>query len=432
MSERVLSELREPGSFWWAVGVEDTFLPARSPRTGRSLDLYALTGHYERWADDIDLMASLGVPVVRYGLPWPRINPALDRWDWDWSDRALDRLVSRGIRPIVDLVHYGTPEWLEGSFLHPDYPQRVADYAARAAHRYRGRVQLWTPLNEPRITAWHGGRTGVWPPYRRSWSGFVAVLFALTHGTIHTADALRAVDPANLLVHVDAANRWLRPDPPTDPQLQAQTEFRQELSFLALDLLTGQLNGDHRLRDWLARHGATEADVEWFAGRLPVLDVIGINFYPMLSQKQFVRTAPGRVRIRYPYADAAALGEVLSGYWHRYRRPLLLTETASRGHVRRRRAWLDESVTAVREVRTAGIPVVGYTWWPLFDLISWTYARGRKPFGDYLAPMGLWQLDPTTLDRRPTPLVEAYAGLVADGARPVGELARGEAVASVR
>jgi beta-glucosidase len=415
-----LVELTAPGSFWWAVGVEDTFLPAHSPKTGRSLDLYALTGHYQRWAEDIDLMASLGVPVVRYGLPWPRISPAPGRWDWDWSDRALDRLLSRGIRPIVDLVHYGTPDWLEGSFLHPDYPARVAEYAARAAERFRGRIELWTPLNEPRITAWHCGRTGAWPPYGRSWRAFVAVLLSLARGIIHTADALRAVDSANVLVHVDAANHWLPPDPPVDPGLQALTEFRQELVFLALDLITGRVSDAHPLRRWLDQHGAGEAELQWFRGRLTQLDVVGFNFYPMLSQKQLVRTSRGGVRIRYPYADAAALRRVAALYWHRYRRPLLLTETASRGRVARRLEWLHESVRAVWEARAAGIPIVGYTWWPLFDLISWTYLRGGKPLDKYLVPMGLWRLDPANLDRRPTPLVEAYADLIAGAADYTG------------
>ena len=75
---------------------------------------------------------------------------------------------------------------------------------------------------------------------------------------------------------------------------------------------------------------------------------------------------------------------------------------------------------AVREARAAGIPIVGYTWWPLFDLISWTYLRGGKPLDKYLVPMGLWQLDPASLDRRPTPLVEAYADLIAAAAHDIG------------
>jgi hypothetical protein len=48
LKEGVISEMRQPGRFWWSVGIEDTFLPARSPTTARGLDLYELTRHYER------------------------------------------------------------------------------------------------------------------------------------------------------------------------------------------------------------------------------------------------------------------------------------------------------------------------------------------------------------------------------------------------
>ena len=51
LKEGVISEMRQPGRFWWSVGIEDTFLPARSPTTARGLDLCELTGHYERWAE---------------------------------------------------------------------------------------------------------------------------------------------------------------------------------------------------------------------------------------------------------------------------------------------------------------------------------------------------------------------------------------------
>jgi beta-glucosidase len=91
--------------------------------------------------------------------------------------------------------------------------------------------------------------------------------------------------------------------------------------------------------------------------------------------------------------------------------------------VSRRLAWLSESVEGVRRARAAGIPIIGYTWWPLFDLISWTYRQGRRPLEDYLVPMGLWKLDPKTLDRTPTPLVDAYRDLVAGGIEAVGALA---------
>ncbi len=409
-------------SFWWAVGIEDTFVTAPYPRTGRSFDAYALTGHDTRWASDIDLIADLGVPVARYGLPWPLINPRPGHWDWAWTDRAVDRLLERGIAPIVDLVHYGTPPWLDDSFRNPDYPRAVADYAARAAERFRGRVHLWTPLNEPRMTAWHCGRTGMWPPYGRSWRGFVAVLLALVRGISATVKVLAEVDSDNVCVHVDAANRWLPPDPADDAELIALTEFRDHLAYLALDLLTGEVDERHPLRPWLTASGADPADLDSFL-RDPVhLDVVGFNAYPMLSQKQFARTPSRGTRIRFPYGTAETVAAVAAGYWQRYRCPLLIGETATRGRVSRRLAWLSESVEGVRRTRAAGIPLIGYTWWPLFDLISWTYRQGRRPLEDYLVPMGLWQLDPTTLDRNPTPLVEAYRDLVAGDIQAVGPL----------
>ena len=62
-------------------------------------------------------------------------------------------------------MHYGTPLWMTESFLDPDYPERVGDYAAAAASRYGDRFDVWTPLNEPNVNADFCGHRGVWPPY---------------------------------------------------------------------------------------------------------------------------------------------------------------------------------------------------------------------------------------------------------------------------
>ena len=53
-------------------------------------------------------------------------------------------------------------------------PEFVAEYAARIAERFRGRIHTYTPLNEPRVTAWYCGKLGWWPPGRRGWRGFGA------------------------------------------------------------------------------------------------------------------------------------------------------------------------------------------------------------------------------------------------------------------
>ena len=99
-------------AFEWAVGIEDTFVGQPSRPSGQVLDEYELIDHYRRWRTDLDLVASLGVRSMRYGVPWYRVNPAPGGWDWSWTDRVFEHLDRRGIAPIVDLVHYGTPLWL--------------------------------------------------------------------------------------------------------------------------------------------------------------------------------------------------------------------------------------------------------------------------------------------------------------------------------
>jgi hypothetical protein len=151
------------------------------------------------------------------------------------------------------------------------------------------------------------------------------------------------------------------------------------------------------------------------------LPLIGINLYPLFSKKILVRS--GGLRLRMPYASAEIVTRLGRMYWERYGQPLFISETASVGSVRRRRAWLQDSITAVRELRAGGVPLVGYTWWPMFALVTWAYRQGRHPPAYYLKQMGLWDLDPD-LRRVETLLVSQYRELVRAGSTPVGPLAQ--------
>jgi beta-glucosidase/6-phospho-beta-glucosidase/beta-galactosidase len=400
----------------WAAGIEDTFITAPDPKTGRTLDEYELTGHYERWYADLGLMGEIGISAARYGIPWHRIQPRPGAWDWDFADRAIDRLLQLNIEPIVDLVHYGLPPWIEGAYLNPDFPHRMAEYSAKVAERFHGRVFAYTPLNEPRITAWYCGRLGWWPPFRRGWRGFVAVMLGACRGIVESVHAIRSLDPDILIAHVDATDLYVA----EDETQQAEAEHRQHIVFLALDLISGRIDSGHPLRSWLQRHGATEEELEWFRSRAVELPLVGINLYPMFTLKTARRTTRG-VRWRMPYATAEIVEKLGAMYWARYRAPVFLSETASVGTAERRRAWLEDSVAAVRRLRERGIPLVGYTWWPLFALVTWGYRQGSHPAPYYLKQMGLWDLD-AQLNRIPTPLVPLYREFTAGGARDVGAI----------
>jgi hypothetical protein len=201
-------------------------------------------------------------------------------------------------------------------------------------------------------------------------------------------------------------------------------ERRQEIVFLALDLISGRVNEHHSLYEWLIKNGARQQELDWFQEQALELPLIGINLYPLFSRKNLTRSPRG-LRIRMPYASADIVEELGHLYWERYRCPILISETGSSGSVNRRKAWLERSVEAVRNLREQGVPVVGYTWWPLFALVTWAYRQGQHPAAYYIRQMGLWDLDPApeaNLARVRTPLVDDYKRLVQSGSGAVGSL----------
>src|SRR4051812_8133394 len=414
-----LKSLIAPDAFWWATGIEDTFITAPHAVTGRTLDEYELTDHYRRWRHDLDLMRELGVGCARYGVPWHRIQPERNRWDWRTADEPLQCMLDLGIAPQVDLVHYGLPEWIKDAYLNPDYPQLVAEYAARLAERFKGKIHWYTPLNEPRITAWYCGRLGWWPPHRRSWQGFAEVLVAVAAGIQATVAALHAVDPEIVAYHVDATDLYES----DEAALQEEVSRRQEIVFLALDLVAGRVQETHPLRSWLRNVGVDDAMLERLTANAVSPEIIGLNLYPMFTHKRLLRDAAGRLRIRMPYTEEGLIEGVVRRYHPRYGVPMMISEVATAGSVARRVAWLERSTAAVRGLRAEGLPVVGYTWWPMFALVSWAWRQGKRDVARHLLQMGLWNLD-AELNRIPTPAVDAYRRMVADGPNRVGALLR--------
>jgi beta-glucosidase len=101
---------------------------------------------------------------------------------------------------------------------------------------------------------------------------------------------------------------------------------------------------------------------------------------------------------------------------------MMISEVATSGSVRRRLAWLERSAAAVRSLRAEGVPIVGYTWWPMFALVTWAWRQGRRDVAQHLLQMGLWDLD-ADLNRIRTPVVDAYRRLVSAGSEAVGTLA---------
>ncbi|HLP75283.1 MAG TPA: glycoside hydrolase family 1 protein, partial [Candidatus Paceibacterota bacterium] len=245
------------------------------------------------------------------------------------------------------------------------------------------------------------------------------VMLGVCKGIVETTKAIRAVDDENVLVHVDATDLYET----ANPDLAGEVSRRQEIVFLALDLISGRVGPDHSLHSWLLSQAVSEKALIWFQENPAQFDLVGINLYPLFSRKVLERRS--YLRIKMPYAEANIVERLAELYFERYQVPIFISETASLGNVKRRARWLVDSVESTRHARSRGIPLVGYTWWPLFALVTWAYRQGRNPPAYYLKQMGLWDLrENNGLERVATPLVDQYKQLVAAKNQSVGTIAR--------
>ena len=443
-----------PQGFAWASGIEDTFVPQTERAGERVLDEYALTNHYLYWREDFDRAASLGIRAMRYGIPWYKVEPSPGHFEWDWVDQVIEYAAHKNLVLIADLMHYGTPLWLDNQFLNSSYPARVANYAAHFARRYGSVVTHYTPLNEPLITMEFCGQRGIWPPYLRGDDGMVKILRAVARGITLTVEALREANPHATIVGVDAAGESL----PGSPDLAEAAARRTARTFVTTDLVLGTVGANHLLFDWLLQHGLSEADLAWHSDHAIEIDIIGVNYYPETSVHT-LRHFKDSLTTERVWAGAQGLERAVTAFAGRYKRPVMITETSTNGSIGQRMTWLQESLAALPRMRAAGVPVVGYTWWPLFDLIDWSYRSGLRPIEDfvarhgpssldtrqlaamleglgwqslehlpleaYLAPMGLYTLQMRfdgTFERKATELVEEFTNAISTGDEWLGEV----------
>ena len=128
---------------------------------------------YNRTAEDIALLKSLGATCYRFSISWSRIIPAGGRGDpinqagIDHYVRFVDDLLAAGITPFVTLFHWDLPDALDkrygGLLNRTEFPLDFENYA-RVVFRSLPKVKHWITFNEPFCSAILGYNTGFFAP----------------------------------------------------------------------------------------------------------------------------------------------------------------------------------------------------------------------------------------------------------------------------
>ena len=381
---------KRPGNFMFATGIECSYPTIDHGKTRR--DELEECGHYQHWQKDLHLVKDLGLNVLRYGLPYHRIHLDAGRFDWSFADEVMHEMQRLEITPILDLMHFGVPDWL-GNFQNPELPIHFADYCAAVVDRYPW-VRYYTPVNEIYVTARVSARDGIWNEQLKSDRAFVTAMKHIVAASILGTQSLAQKRPDLVVVQSESAE-YIHEACSAQSQ---EVKLLNKLRFLSLDLLYA-FPPDADVCMYLLDNGLTRAEYDWFmAGEPPGYQVMGNDYY-------------GRnERILLPDGTMCQSGDVMGWYqitreyYDRYRKPVMHTETNVLD-AEKAPCWLWKQWVNVLQMRKDGIPVLGFTWYSLIDQIDWDIELAEKK--GTVNPCGLFDLK-----RNPRPVAQAYRDLL--------------------
>ena len=383
---------RPPSSaFIFATGIECSY-----PTIGRGTwrrDEMASMRHYELWQRDFELAREIGVSHLRYGPPLHLIHDAPGSYRWELIDEAMTDLEEHGPEPIVDLCHFGVPQWLR-DFQNPEVAPALTEYAAAFAKRYPW-VRFYTPVNEMYVSARMSALDGVWNEQLDDEAAFVTASFNLAAASVGMTDAILRARPDAIFINSESSE-FYQPCCP-DPRIETLAALENERRFLPLDLLYAHEVSDGML-ERLKTFGHDEEYRRFMARDVPRRTILGVDYYEW-NEKLIDQEGNKR-----------ALGElfgwyvIASHYWVRYRRTMMHSET-NRIDASDAPRWLWRQWHNVQLLRRAGVPLVGFTWYSLTDQIDWGTAL-EEAIG-VVDPVGLFDLN-----RDPRAVGLAYMHLI--------------------
>ncbi len=172
---------------WYRRGhIKDGSSPARA------------NDHYNRWLEDDQLMADLGMQIARIGVEWARIEPEEGAFDQAAIDRYVEEarwLNAHKIKPLVTLHHFTNPMWFErmGAFEKRSNVQYFLRFVTRMVQALGTDVTEYVTINEPNIYAMQGYFFGIWPPGKKSLRRAMHVLSVLTIAHVQAYQLIHAL-----------------------------------------------------------------------------------------------------------------------------------------------------------------------------------------------------------------------------------------------
>ena len=127
--------------------------------------------HYNRYKEDVALMAEMGLKAYRFSIAWTRIYPngkgEVNEEGLKFYENLIDELIKHDIKPIITLYHWDLPQHLQdlyGGWESREIINDFNEYCITLFKRFGDKVKYWVSLNEQNVFLTLGYLTALHPP----------------------------------------------------------------------------------------------------------------------------------------------------------------------------------------------------------------------------------------------------------------------------
>ena len=374
--------------------------------------------HYHRYDEDIRLMGDAGLNAYRFSIEWARIEPQEGCFDEAQIAHYRDVIhacKSKGIEPIVTLLHFTSPKWLisKGGWESDETPGYFARYTRYVMEQLGGELRYVCTINEANMGI------QVAAIAKRYMQQMMAKMQAGKTGDDKTDGTVQmGLNLEKMMANQQAAEKErmevfgvAKTECFTSPRtahgdeivLEAHKAARAVIREVAPHVRLGLTLSLHDIQ---AQPGGEEnAEKEWaeeFTHYLPAIegdDFLGVQNYTRtrIGAEGSLPTPEGAELTQMDYEFyPQALENVIRRVARDFKGDLLVTENGiATDDDSRRAVFINTALSGVKACIDDGIPVKGYMYWSLLDNFEWQ--KG------YSMTFGLIAVDRSTQQRSPKP-----------------------------
>jgi beta-glucosidase len=346
---------------WWAF--------EHTPGSGTREPSGDCCDSWDRWEEDADIVAELGLGTYRFSVEWSRIEPEEGEFSQaaiDHYRRICDGLRERDIEPVVTFHHFTNPRWLaaRGGWERPDTADAFARFCERVAGALAGSMARACTINEPNIVSFMGWGMGMFPPGRTEITKVPAINDVFVDAHRKAVDAIRSSAPGVPVGLTLSMAEWVATEG-GEPNLQ---RYRAQMEDVFLEATGGD--------DFVGvqTYSRTRVGPEGVLGPEEGVEtlIMGYEYWPQALE-----------------ATVRRAWEVTGGQV-----PVLVTENGiGTEDDDQRIRYLHTALEGVLRAIADGVDVRGYTCWSLLDNFEWALGYGPH--------FGIVACDRTTFERTP-------------------------------